>query len=75
MPLGAPHFRGDLSRRGCGHPWDGVLTRSCDAQLAFRAALTSGFVRTYKNDVKNVPGFSKKRAKPLAPQSSHLGVF
>lgn len=43
-------------------------------RFAFRAALTSGFVEICMIDVKNVPGFRKKRAKPLGSRSSHLRV-
>ena len=44
-------------------------TSSLQPQLAFRAALTSGFTGICMIDVKNVPGFTKKRANPLAAHS------
>ena len=53
-----------------GHPCQPETARSsCDAQLAFRVALTSGFVGICMIDVKNVPESTNKRANALAAHS------
>ena len=59
-----------LPRASREHPCQPSETASSlESQLAFRATLTSRFTEICMIDAKNVSGFTKKRAKPLAAHS------